>query len=175
MDTIQAIFSRVSTKDFASGQISDCDLKTILDCGMSAPVGRRRYDTLHLTVLQNKVLLDEISAVCDMKTPERPFAPLYQAPTVILVSAKIERTDHIEYANVGCVMENMAIAASALGLGSVYLWGFVQIIKDNSAIIAKLKLPQDFVPISALAVGYATEKPEICKLPRHEIAVNKII
>ena len=175
MEAIQAIFSRVSTKDFAPGQVNSEALKTVLECGMSAPVGRKRYDTLHLTVIQDKKVLDAITEASCMRTPEQPFAPLYKAPTLILVSSKFERTDHIEYANVGCVMENMAIAAAALGLGSVYLWGFVQKIKDTPEIVNMFDLPQGFVPVSALALGYAENALEVRTTPRHEISVNYIL
>jgi nitroreductase len=172
MDAIRAILSRVSTKNFASSQITKEDLNTVLNCGMSAPVGRKRYDTLHLTVIQDKKILDAITDASAMRTPEQPDAPLYNAPTLILVSSKFERTDHIEFANAACVIENMAIAASALGLGSVYLWGFVQKIKDMPAIVDMFDLPQGFVPVSALALGYAVHKPEPSDRPRHSIGIN---
>lgn len=174
MDAIKAIFSRQSTKDFDGKQIPDADLDTVLKCGMTAPVGMKRYDTLHLTVVQDKALLDRITYLADMKTPERPFAPLYKAPTVIVVSSKFERTDSIEYANVACVIENMAIAATALGIGSVYLWGVIRVIKTHAELLDKLALPQDFVPVSILALGYPTQPLAEHDFPRHQIETSFI-
>ena len=173
MDAITAIFTRKSTKDFvADRQIDDEALSTLLQCGMTAPVGMRRYDTLHLCTVQNKELLDEITKVADMRTPERPHAPLYKAPTIIIVSSKFERTDHIEYANVACVIENMTIAATAMGLGSVYLWSVARVLNQNPALLEKFALPDGFVPVSVLAVGYPTTEIEQQSAPRHDIKVS---
>lgn len=174
MDAITALLSRQSTKDFVTNQIDDANLQTILQCGMTAPVGMRRYDTLHFTVIQSKELLDEITDTAKMRTAERPFAPFYKAPTVVLVSSKFERVDHIEYANVACVIENMAVAATALGVGSVYLWSVVRIINANPNLLAKLNLPQGFVPVSMLALGYATTPLTQHTQPRHIVEVDYI-
>lgn len=174
MDALRAIYTRESTKDFSVQQIDDRVLQTIVNCGMSAPVGMRRYDTLHLTVIQNKELLDKITEVADMRTAERPHAPLYKAPTIILVSSKFEREDHIEYANVACVIENMTIAATALGLGSVYLWSVIRVLKANPSLLNKLELPQGFVPVSILALGYPPQPIAEKDAPRHTIKANII-
>ncbi|HOB64546.1 MAG: nitroreductase [Clostridiales bacterium] len=175
MEAITAIYTRQSTKDFIEGkQISSEDLSTILKCGMTAPVGMRRYDTLHLTVVQSKELLDEIMDISDMRTAERPHAPLYKAPTIILVSSRFEREDHIEYANVACVIENMTIAATALGLGSVYLWSVIRVLKNNPGLLQKFNLPEGFVPVSVLALGYPATPFTPKDGPRHEIEVNYI-
>ena len=46
METFETLFSRVSTRDFNEKEVSADNVKRILEAGMSAPVGRARYDTL---------------------------------------------------------------------------------------------------------------------------------
>lgn len=69
----------------------------------------------------------------------------------------------IEYTNVGCVCENMQLAATALGLGSCYLWGVFEAMRvypelDTSSVLG---LPEDYMPIMGLVVGHpAVESSE---------------
>lgn len=174
-EVLKTIYNRKSTKDYSGVKVSRNDLLSILNAGMTAPVGMKRYDTLHLTVVEDEALLTAISDRADMKTPARPRAPLYGAPTLIFVSAKFEREDNIEYANVGCIMENMAVAATALGVDSVYLWGFIRVVRANADLLAALRLPEGFIPVSALAVGYGTATDDAEETgPRHTVEINYV-
>lgn len=175
MDAITAIFSRQSTKDFLPKQIEDSLLQTVLDCGMTAPVGMRRYDNLHLTVIQDQKLLADITEASGLRTPERPYAPFYKAPTVILVSSRFERTDHIEYANAACVISNMALAATASGIGSVYLWSAVRTLNSNPDLLARLRLLEGFIPVSMLALGYSSIPLTPHNTPRHTVDITRIV
>lgn len=47
MNTLEDIAKRVSVRSYKSEQISEDALADILKAGMSAPVGRGRYDNLH--------------------------------------------------------------------------------------------------------------------------------
>lgn len=172
MDAITAIFSRQSTKDFLPKQIDDTLLQTILDCGMTAPVGLRKYDNLHISVIQDQKLLADITKASNLSTPERPYAPFYKAPTVILVSSRFERTDHIEYANTSCVISNMALAATALDIGSVYLWSAVKTLNSHPDLLARLHLPDGFIPVSMLALGYPSSPLSPQTKPRHTIDIT---
>jgi hypothetical protein len=49
----------------------------------------------------------------------------------------------------------MALAATDLGLGNVYIFGSVNALNLHAELVAKLNLPEGFVPVSALAVGKA--------------------
>ncbi len=53
--------------------------------------------------------------------------------------------------------ENMAIAAEALGLGSVFIGGALA----NSKVVEILNLPKGVLPISLLCIGYPDEKPPL--------------
>lgn len=175
MDAIKAIYSRYSERNFdESKTVSDNDLQTVLNAGMTAPVGRKRYDTLRLTVIRDTALLDEITQRAGMATPERPKSPFYGAKTLIVVSSTLYSADHIEVANAACIIENMAVAATALGLSSVYLWAVIKVIKEHNDLLFKLRLPEGYVPLSSLAVGYAMNPPAESDLPRHTLPVDYV-
>ena len=60
----------------------------------------------------------------------------------------------IEYHNTGTIMENMLLAATNLGLGSVYLMGAVAALNNHPDLVAQLQLPEGFVPTAAIALGH---------------------
>ena len=60
MNTLDAIFSRKSTRAYNGEQISEENLQLILKAGCAAPIGMARYDTLHITVVQNEDILSKI-------------------------------------------------------------------------------------------------------------------
>ena len=91
---------------------------------MSAPVGSGQYDSLHITVIQDWDLLNEISnAVTEMmvKIIGKRMDKNFGAPTMVIVSSKPAMMPGLEYANVGCVLENMVIAATSLGIDNI-IW-----------------------------------------------------
>ncbi|NMA58997.1 MAG: nitroreductase [Clostridiales bacterium] len=173
MDALTNIYSRISTRDFSNTPVAEEDIRAIMHAGMAAPVGRGLYDTLHITLITKKELLDEISKAEDY-SGARPNAPLYGAPVLILVSSKLGEKPAIEYSNVGCVMQTMALAATAKGLGNIYLWGCIYRLKSHPNIVKKFELPEGFVPISALGVGYSKTPLETTHKPRHVISTNSI-
>lgn len=173
MNALSNIFSRVSTREFTANKVAEEDLRIILQAAMAAPVGRGRYDNIHLTLITNEELLDEIATAEDYSSA-RPNAPLYGAPALIIVSAKLSEKPSIEYSNVGAIIQTMALAAGSLSLGSIYLWTCIASLENHPEIVAKFNLPEDFTPISALGVGYPEKPIDIIASPRHQINVNTI-
>ena len=99
--------------------------------------------------------------------------PFYGAPTVVIVSAKKSETENIEYSNAACVIENMLLAATDLGIGSVYLWGFIIALNLNDSLLKELNIPEGFTPISGIALGYP--KTDLCeKALEQKIGLNII-
>ncbi len=168
METLEAIKRRVSTRKYLDKQIKDEELQIILDAGKQAPVAYNKYDDLIITVVQNKDVLNEIDRLCDKYygVDTRIF---FDAPTLIFVSSKKAKYDQ-EYENVACIMENMALAATDINIGNVYLKGMTLHIEEKT--LAKiLNLPEDFKAIAALGVGYPDREttPKI-----HDIKINRI-
>ena len=92
MNTLEAICSRKSIRSYTGQQISDDQLASILKAANAAPVGRGRYDTLHMTVVRNAQLLASI----DANAAEDPGDhPLYGTPLLIVVSSST--SDNLSY------------------------------------------------------------------------------
>ena len=107
---------------------------------------------LHLTVIQNRETLDKISkAVQAVLKVERDV--LYGVPVLVLVSSSEPKFPNVQYANVGCVMENMLLAAADLEVDSIYLWGAVNVLAQILELQKELGVPKGFTPISAAGLG----------------------
>ena len=174
METLEAIAKRVSIRKYKADQISEEDLQTILRAGMSAPVASGAYDSLHITVCQDMKLLNQTSeAITDMveKMLGKRLDKNFGAPTMIIVSAKPGMMPGIEMANAGTVLENMAIAATSLGIDNIIWGGAAAVANQNEELKKKLEIPEGFKPTLAISLGFA-EKQEAPK--EHVISVNRI-
>lgn len=170
---LETIFSRTSTRDFLPDEVPAEELNQILLAAMAAPVARGRYDTLNLTVLTDEGILNEIASAEDY-SGTRPRSPLYGANTLIIVSSILSEKATIEYSNVGCIMQTMALAARELEVASIYLWTCIASLSKHPDIVLKLNLPEGFTPISALGIGYSRTALEELARPRHMIKVNRV-
>ncbi len=174
METVQAILSRKSTRAYQDTSISEKALNTILEAGMSAPVGSGAYDSLHLTVVQDQKLFTEINtAVNDMifKVLGKHMDKSFGAPAMIFVSSKSAMVPGLEYANAACVLENMAIAATSMGIDNIIWGGAAAAVAQNAKLSEKLGIPADFKPLLCISLGYGTENEPPKK---HEISVNRV-
>ena len=174
MNALEAIAKRVSVRSYKPEQIPDEILEKILRAGMSAPVGSAAYDSLHITVIQNMNLLNQISdAVTEMvaKMLGKRLDKNFGAPTMIIVSAKPGMMPGIEYANAACVLENMAIAATSLGIENIIHGGASAVVAQSEELKKQLEIPEGFTPVLCASFGYAIEETPA---KNHEIAVNKV-
>lgn len=164
MNTLDAILTRQSCRAYKDEQIEKDELTKILIAANAAPIGMATFQCISLTVIQDKALLDKIeaNAVASMP-PEAPNKhPLYNAPTCILVSVKKEEGPFaaMHPLSASCIMENMLLEATELGLGSTYLMGVAAMLAQNTALCAECKVPDDFTPVAMAAIGYAEAHPE---------------
>lgn len=174
MNTLDAIFTRKSTRAYKNEQISEEDLQTIIKAGCAAPIGMARYDTLHITVVQNEDLLSKIFDEAEevmFKAVGMRKNMNFGAKTMILVSSAPAYREGIEYAHAGFVIENMIIAATSLGIDSVVLGGPISAISESEELKNAMGIPEGFSPILAASFGYAKEDAPAKK---HTISVNRV-
>lgn len=160
MELFEAIEKRFSNRKYLDKQISNDDLNKILKAGMQAPIGRGKYEDMHITVIQNKDLLNEISGLADRSV-------FYNAPTLVIISAH-DDGHGLDKENSACVAMNMLLAATALNLGSIYLNLVIGLIKEHKDVLDKLNLPKGFVPVVGVGLGYADGS----HIREHEINVD---
>ncbi|MDL2254248.1 nitroreductase family protein [Ruminococcaceae bacterium OttesenSCG-928-I18] len=162
MELKEALARRRSVRSYNGRSVSDEDLEAILKAGCAAPIGMRAYDTIHLTVVQKKEALDEIREMVARATDNNPaYNPTYGAKTLVLVSAR-PRGDSLqmERCDAGCILENMLLQATELGIGSVYLLSVGLAFEEGSPMYEKLQIPGGFKFVSGAAFGYTDEEAE---------------
>ncbi len=167
MNTLEAIYSRRSIRNFNGKSISDDELNEILKAAYAAPVGRAMYDTLSMTVVTNKALLQKWEQYMGNAFGNPDMHPFYGAPTVILVSSMGE--GNVNYSNAATLVQNMALAATDMGIGACHIWGAVDVLNSSSELIKELKVPENMTPCCAIALGHFDGEYEL-----REIAENRI-
>ena len=117
-DAVDAILTRRSIRSYQAKQISEDALETILTAGQYAPSGMNQQSAKAI-VVQSKERMQQLVQLA--KAAEQvDHNPFYDAPTVILVFADATQLAPIED---GCnVLENMMLAAHAIGLGSCWIY-----------------------------------------------------
>ena len=129
-ETLRLISARRSHRAYETTPITEEQLKTILQAAVESPSAVNRQPW-HFTVVRNQALLDEMNkAVWEQMMKRDPqkrsprfadgsFHVFYHAPTVIVISGMPDNP----YTPIdgGIAVENIALAAESLGLGSVIL------------------------------------------------------
>ncbi len=165
---------RRSTRAYTDQQISAEQVAALLESAMAAPVGMARYDRVHLSVVQDRAVLDELNSMFQAAVNKPEAVPTYNAPTVIFISCDKEYDDLGMGANASCLMENMMLTATDLGLGNVYLFGMIQVLKDNPRVPELLQVPEGYRTVCGIAVGYATTPLTEREIPADRITVNYV-
>ena len=161
MNTLDTLYARKSVRQYTGEPITDSELAEILKSANAAPVGRARYDYLHLTVITDEDYIARWESACGGH-------PFYGAPTVILVSSEMDGTpeqDNVRYSNAAIVVQNMAIAATALGIGSCHIWGAVRTLNVTPELLTELDLPEGKVPLCAMILGKTDEEYDVRTIP----------
>lgn len=136
-----------------------------------------QYEGVHLTVITNTELLDRIDAAGAAMLGKPDTHALYGAPMLILVSAKIppvKMMENVVYSNAAIIIQNMALAATELGVGVCHIWGATTAILNASDILGELNLPEGFTPCCAVTLGKTDYTYEIRAIPMDRIATNTI-
>lgn len=175
MEFKDVLLTRRTTRRYLPEQIPDEMLDHVLQAAQTAPIAGADYTMTHITVVQNTDMMRALRESCTMKLPDsgEPVDAFYGAPTVLFLSGHGISKDCIEYSNIGCAIENMLLAATDLGLGSTYIWGCLRKLRKHPEIIATLALPEGYVLLSGVALGYPAEPLAVRPVPG-TIGVNRI-
>ena len=177
MDILQAISDRRSHRAYRTEQLPEEVLSAILRAGLEAP-SARNHQPWHYSVVQNAELIqtvhDEAAAVMGKGGSPRfadpDFQMFYHAPTVIFLFG--EKEFGWTQVDCGIAVENMALAAEGLGIGSVILGLPKPAFAGNRAdeLRARLGCPEGYDFVIALALGYATDTKEAHDLREEKIS-----
>ncbi|MGF6375954.1 nitroreductase [Clostridiales Family XIII bacterium PM5-7] len=176
MKTREAMAKRCSCRAFRPYQISNKELEIIVKGGNAAPVAKGDYDLVKLTVIQNGELLRKLDMEGAKIAGNPDLHPLYGAPTLILVSGKDGDQGQIErsMANASCIIENMMILAADIGLGSCYIFGMIEPMRNDQKLCEELKVPEGFFPCAGVALGYPDKESEMREFVADRIAIEYV-
>lgn len=161
-DMLENIKTRRSIRAYLPKQVETETLDLILEAGTYAPTGRGAQSPVIVSV-QDPETLRTLSAM-NARVMGTDSDPYYGAPTVVLVFADASRNTCVEDGS--CVLENMMLAAHALGLGSCWVHRERQMFetKQGKALMKQWGLSEHLIGVGAIALGYpAGEAPQAAK------------
>lgn len=159
------ILNRHSCRAYESIAVEHDKLEDIIKAGLHAPTAMNRQET-HFTVVSGENLTRLINAVVEAilsgelyysREIDASFRPHYDAPYLILVSAPTENPFSCQ--DCSCALENIFLAASALGLGSCWINIFLHACKTPSvrSIMTELGVPCGNTVYAGAAIGYPSD------------------
>ena len=181
MNVFEAIVNRRSVRSYTGEPVTADELDRLLTAANCAPIASARFHSKHLTVITDKALLSEIEEAFGRYSGRDGAHPLYNAPLFVLVSVQMADPllPHDDWLNVLCsdaaiIVQNMALEAVELGLGTCHIWGAVRSIKADPALPGKLGLPEGFTPVCGAIFGKSETPYEERDLRRGRFGVNTI-
>ena len=168
-EVLSAIAKRSSTRGYTEQKLTKEELDKLVLSGLQAPTAANKQE-IHITVVDgDNPILKEIEDTKNQSLEQPPQNNFYYgAPIVLILSG--DAGFYWSKVDAGIAVENIAIAAEGMGLGSL----IIGCIKDALSGEKKeyfanaLKFPEGYEYEIAIALGYKA----VSKEP-HEFDVDK--
>jgi nitroreductase len=179
MDVFEAIHQRRAIRQYRPDPVNREDIRKILDAANWAPSAMNRQQWQFVVVTGKMIgemgvcfrrIIEEYSRNWDASrmrgspfTREEfvRFAATYGgAPVVIITLTDTAETPDFQRANIesaSAAMQNLLLAATALGLGTCWMTGP---LKDEKALRRILQIPEDKEIVAVTPLGYPASIPE---------------
>jgi nitroreductase len=152
METLEAIKTRRSIRNFIEQPISRDIVIELLEAAMFAPSAGNEQPW-QFVILDDHRILDNIPRICSTAAMCR------QAAVAILVcgDAGLEKYPEFWVQDCSAAVENLLLAAHAMGLGAV--WAGIYPLKDRVEGFRRLlNLPDEITPFALVPLGYHEQK-----------------
>lgn len=146
MDTFEAIKKRRSIRNYTGSAIPPEDLEKIVDAGRLAPSGNNRQPW-HFIVVTNQNMIQKLSVAAAWST---------NAGAMIAVVMDTASKYWVEDGS--AAVENMLLAATALGYGTCWLEG--NALPHEESIKDWLNIPGSLKLLTLIPVGTPVDWPE---------------
>jgi len=153
METLQAIKTRRSIRKYLDKSIPSELIRDLLEAAMFAPSAGNEQPW-QFVILEERKLLDAVPRICSTASMCR------HSPVAILVygDSSLEKYPEFWVQDCSAAVENMLLAAHALGLGAV--WAGIYPLKERIEDFKRLlSLPEEITPFALVALGYPDEQP----------------
>lgn len=172
-EAIHNLMSRRSVRTFNTEQaISREDLQMIVDAARRAPSAMNRQ-TWTFVVVQNQEKIQSLARAVG-KALGRDSGYDFYRPNVLIICANRLKENPMGVQDCACALENIFLAANALGIGSVWINQLYDTCNDPAvrAELTKLGLPEACDVVGCAALGYAADEvPLRDKKPEEETVV----
>lgn len=151
-EMLTLIRTRRSFRRYRDDEVPAEVLQAVLEAGTYAPTAHG-LQTPYIVAVRNKAMRQRLSSlnaqIMGVKTD-----PYYGAPVFVLVFDVAGDPNGVK--NGSCVLQNMMLAAHALGLGSCWINREAEMFAtpDGVALMREFGLPDGLAGIGALALGY---------------------
>lgn len=181
MDAIECIMTRRSCRNFKADMPSEKEIETVIEAARYAPSGMGRQ-TWHFVVVRNKDWLarmnERVQSIVNAESKtsnldrngDKGYSCNYHSPVFVIVSADPQYGTSQD--DCACALENMFLAAHAIGLGSCWI---NQLGRDNCEklrdLLTEAGVPAGDMVYGCCALGYAASEPSERK-PRSESVIR---
>ncbi len=150
-ETIKTMLDRKSCRSFKKEQITDDELKLVVDAGLAAPSGRNLQPTI-IVAVQDKETIAKLSRI-NAAVMESDKDPFYGAPTVLVVLSKQTRTG-LEDGSL--VIGNMLLAAYSIGLGGCWIHRAKQTFEteEGKELLKEWGIEEEVFGVGNCILGY---------------------
>ena len=154
-DIMNYIYQRRSIRQYLEKEVEEEKLVLLLKAAMAAPTAANRQPWEFIVVTNREKLSELRSTLREGQ---------YNAPVAIVVCGNM----HLAFSNkdkeiwvqdCSAAIENMLIAASGIGLGSVWIGLYPQLNKCKP-VCNILNIPDQVIPMSVVYIGYPDEYKE---------------
>lgn len=154
MELYQGILSRRSIRKYVQKPISDEIIEKLLRAAMAAPSAGNCQPWRFIVLTDHKVM-DRIPVF----HPHAKMLEQAAAAIVVCWNKDEELADGYGIQDGSAAMQNILLAAHALGLGAVWLGIFPRQHRIEN-LRALLNLPENIMPLGIASLGYPDEKKE---------------
>ncbi|MBP5327944.1 MAG: nitroreductase [Bacteroidales bacterium] len=153
-EILRCLRERRSVRSFKPEQITDEELRAVLEAGTYAPTGMN-YQDPWIVAVQNREIMDQLVRMNKQFT-QQEGNPYYDAPTIVLVFASRPEKWKNGMADGSLVLGNMMNAAHAIGLGSCWINREQEMFdtEEGRELMTRLGLPEGLMGVGALSLGY---------------------
>jgi nitroreductase len=155
-EVINCLINRRSVREFTDQKISYDDLMQIMEAAIFAPSGMN-LQTWHFSAVTNEAMIASLATAIG-KEIRRDNYDFYR-PTALIIPSN-DPNNPIGRDDNACAIENIMIAATSLGIGSVWInqlqgISFVPHIRE---ILSQMEVPPENEVYGIVALGYAAQK-----------------
>ncbi|MBQ6568835.1 MAG: nitroreductase family protein [Clostridia bacterium] len=157
MDALDNIFSRRSIRAFEEKPISRENLEIIAKAAIYAPSGMNRQ-TWQFTVISERSKIQQLAGAIAAQLGRDGY-DMYN-PAALIIASNL-RDSNWGKEDCACALENIFLAANALGIGSVWINQLGGICDEPNIrkVLDEFGLPADHLVFGMAALGYAAQPP----------------